>query len=194
MSGRTACVVAIFGLLMLCAGSRAGALSLSLETTTPDVLPGDPVAVDVVVSGLTSGRAPSLGSFDLDVSFDAAVLGFQGAAFSLLLGDPALGEAIISSGLVAGAVDLFELSLLPVTELDSLQPAAFSLATITFSADAAGVSVLSFAQASLGDAFGQALPIDEIGSLTIRVPEPGSVLLWLLGILGPAAASRFVRG
>lgn len=190
MSRRCASLFVACGLLILCAGSRAGALSLVLTTATPDVLPGASVEVDVVVSGLIAGRAPSLGSFDLDVDFDAAVLGFQEATFSLLLGDPALGEAIASSGVAAGVVDLFELSLLSPAELDGLQPTVFTIATITFSAAAAGTSTLEFTQDSLGNAFGQGLPVDEIGSLTIRVPEPRSLALFLLGIPSLAAALR----
>jgi hypothetical protein len=185
--GRRRWLAAACGVLALCASGRAGAVSLALVTASPDVLPGDSVVVDVVVSDLIAGRAPSLGSFDLDVAFDAPVLGYLDADFGLLLGDPALGEAITVSGLVGGAVDLFELSLLEPAELDALQPAGFVLATLSFRAQTPGVSVLSFAQASLGNAFGQALPLDGAGSLTIRVPEPGSALLWLVGFLGPAS-------
>ena len=163
------------GMLMVCAGSRAGAVSLSLETATPDVAVGDSVVVAVVVSGLIAGRAPSLGSLDLDVAFNVSVLGYQDATFSLLLGDPALGEAVTASGLVPAGVDLFELSFLDPAELDALQPDEFAIAALAFSADAAGL----------------ALPLDEVGSLTIRVPEPGCVPLWLLAILCPALAMGF---
>jgi hypothetical protein len=172
--------LAIACLISLSMAGRAGALSLSLVTTTPQVSLGSLVVVDVIISGLAPGAAPSLGSFDLDVSADSA-LGFQDAAFSLLLGDPDLGQAITAAGAIGTTVDLFELSLLLPAELDALQPDTFTLATITFSADEVGLINLSFTQDSVGDAFGQLLPVDESVGLAIEVPEPGLFPLLLLG-------------
>jgi hypothetical protein len=173
--------LAIACLISLSMAGRAGAVSLSLVTTTPQVSLGSLVEVDVVISGLASAAAPSLGSFDLDVSADSTALGFQGATFSLLLGDPNLGQAITAAGAIGTTVDLFELSLLLPAELDALQPDTFTLAKITFSADEAGIINLFFTQDSLGDAFGQLFPIDESVGLAIEVPEPGLLPLLLLG-------------
>jgi len=46
--------------------------------------------------------------------------------------------------LLAGLVDLFEVSLLSDLELDALQPASFVLASLTFEALAAGTTTLAF--------------------------------------------------
>jgi len=121
----SACV-ALIGLLLL---TPAWAVSVDLVPSSPTVSPGDAVDVDVVVSGLAVGGPPSVGSFDLDVSFDPTVLMPTGVTFGLLLGDPDLFEALVDATVLASAVTIAEVSLLSPTELDALLPSTFTLAS-----------------------------------------------------------------
>ena len=54
------------GLVALATARGAEALSLGVAPSASIVAPGDPLSVDVVISGLGDGAAPSLGVFDLD--------------------------------------------------------------------------------------------------------------------------------
>ncbi len=171
-----AAVLAAGLLLVSVAAARATPIVLTLETGTPFVKPGGTLLVDVNIAGLGDGVAPSLGTFDLDVSFDALLLGFEAVEFGLLLGVPGLGQAIVSSGAVGGVVDLAEVSFLSSVALDALQSDAFTLATIEFTVLAVGSTTLEFDQTVLGD--GAGAPLASTSSdLTVVTPEIGTALL-----------------
>ena len=141
--------------------------------------------VDIVISGLADNTAPSLATFDVDVSFDTAVLDFSGAAFGSQLDLFGLGDVnSLTAGV--GTVNLFELSLESATDLDNLQTDTFVLATLSFSVLSGGTSPLGIAVNALGDSLGDALSADIItGSITgvSAVPEPATWALWVLGLL-----------
>jgi hypothetical protein len=81
-------------------------------------------------------------------------------------------EALTDFTFMSGAVEFAEVSLLSPAQLDALQPANFSLATITFTALASGTSSLSFLEATVDDAFGN------------KIPEPGTLVLLCIGVFG----------
>lgn len=150
---------------------------------------GDAPSVDLVISGLGDGVAPSVGTFDLDVNFDAGVLNLSSVVFGTQLDVLGLGSLQFSTP-GAGLVNLFELSFdLPV-DLDTLQSSSFVLATLTFDALAVGASGLTITLNALGDAEGNALGADlGSGSITVSraavpVPEPAVLPLLALGVLG----------
>ena len=147
-------------------------------------LPAPPgqVVVDIVISGLGSGVPPSVGTFDLDVSFDPSILSPTNVTFGPFLGDPDLAEALTNSNFLPGVVDFAELSLLSPSELDVLQPGAFSLATLAFDTLGPGSSPFVFTQIIVDDAFGNKLPI----------PEPATGLLLAAG-LGAMTVYRTMR-
>jgi len=138
---------------------------------------GQSVSVDVVIADL---GADEVGDFDFDVSFDPTILTPVDVTFGILLGDPALVEALTSFSFLPGVVDLAEVSLLSPPELEALQPDSFALATLVFNAVGAGSSRLSFPQVILDDAFARPLAIQAENGSVSAVPEPGT--LWLLGI------------
>jgi len=178
MGKRWIFATALAGIL---AAPPAGAISIALLPASADVAVGGGVDVDVVVSGLGAGVPPSLGSYDLDVTFDASRLTLDSLSFGALLGD-SLQSAVLGAGLV----DFAELSLLLPAELDALQPASFSIATLHFTVSAAGASTVAVSQALAGDGFGRPLAIDALGSATVTgsvVPEPGAAALFALGTL-----------
>jgi hypothetical protein len=93
---------------------------------------------------LNAGGPPSLGAFDLDVSFDPSVLLPLDVAFGPFLGDPSLLEALTDFNFFPGLVDLAEVSLLLPEELDALQRASFPLATLVFDRIGVGEERLAF--------------------------------------------------
>jgi hypothetical protein len=114
--------------------------------------------VDIFISGLGAGIPPSVGAFDLDVSFDPAILSPTGVAFGPFLGIPFV-DALVDATFPPGVIDLAEVSLLPSADLDLLQPAAFPFATLFFDTLALGTSPLTFSLVIVDDAFGGKLDI-----------------------------------
>jgi len=171
-------------------------------------MPGvaESVSVDLFISGLGDFSAPSLGAFDLDISFDPNILSIGDVDFDLLLGDPDWFEASTevlypgdlrpdSSIVPDGTVNLIEVSFFTPIELDDSQPSTFTLASLTFETLAIGTSPLDLTINSLGDGFG--FPLDaEVQSGSISpVAEPATILLMFSGMagLGVFGRKRFKR-
>lgn len=172
--------------VLLAAGGRADAASIQLVPSATPVAIGAAASVDVVISGLGLGAAPTLSAFDLDISFDPGVLAFGSVSFGLELGVPGV-DAFVASGVLAGPIriDLAEASLLSNAALDADQPDAFVLATLHFTALAIGTSPLAITQAVLANTAGGAIAADLAGtSIEVVVPEPATGSLLLLGLAG----------
>ncbi len=165
------------------------AVTITLDPMLQTILPGDTAIVDLNISGLGNFVTPTLGAFDLDVTFDASLLSFTDVTFGTFLGDPALFEAITLVDFSAGG--LLELSLLSSIALDAIQPDAFTLATLEFTGIGVGTSPLNLENVVLSDALGFVIsnPTLENASVNViaSVPEPSPSLLMgisLLGLLG----------
>lgn len=159
--------------------SSAQAAVLSVEPPGQSVLPGATVQIALTVSGLGAGTAPSLGVFDLDLSYNAAVLQFDSVSF----GDPTLGDQLDLKGFgsvtavdsaVAGVVNHFELSSDSPGDLDFLQAGAFTLGVFTFTALGPGVSGLDLVIHAFGDSLGDRLSATVTGGRVTVVPEPAA--------------------
>jgi hypothetical protein len=145
---------------------------------------GQPVSVDVVISGLAAGGPPSVGAFDLDVSFNPTIFSSTGVRFGQFLGNPGLGEVLTISSPARGVIDLAAVSFLSPEELNALQPARFSLASLDFSSLREGTSPLAFSQAIIADAFGGTLATTASGGIVnVAAPEPSSFLLVASGLV-----------
>jgi hypothetical protein len=177
------------GFLLALVPAAAGAISITLAPVVVAGAVGLSFDLDVMVSGLGDGVAPSLGSYDFDISFDPSQLGFESVSFGTQLG----AGSLQSSGAALGVVDLAEVSFLSPAELDALQPASFVLATLRFTPIATGTSSIGFTQAIVGDGFGAPLEVSLGGARVVTeraIPEPGALALFALGALAIARASR----
>jgi len=172
----------------------ANAFTISLVPQGSVVNPGGSVAVDVVASGLTDGTAPSLGAWDLNVSFDSSVLSVASVAFGTGLDVLGLGFNIQGfDDSAAGFVNAFEVSFDSTANLNSLQSGAFTLFTVTFSAASEGASLLGLTSNALSSAEGAALTASALNGASVSIaPVPLPAAAWLL-ISALAAAGVFRR-
>ena len=179
------------GLLALLTGDPASAVGISLVLPGgTEVQVGASVSVEVMVSDLGDGVAPSLGSFDGDVSFDPGLLTYSDVIFGSDLCEPTT-EALVSVYVMGGVLTGTAVSLLSPAELDALQGSSVTLGTLLFVATGPGSGQIEVTRAQLSDAFGAPLAIDWLGSSPITViPEPSTLLLVACGLVGLALKRR----
>ena len=188
---------------MIVAFGWAGTITLGIVPVSQTIPPAGSASVDITISGLDAGVAPSLSVYDLSVSYNSSILGFSSLAF----GDSVLGDQLDLSGFgtitivdssVPGVIQFSEISFdLPAT-LDSQQLDAFTLATITFTGIGGGISPLSLTVNSLGDSIGDPLTVDPAnigsGSVTVTgstsIPEPATFIPVGVGLLLLGACRR----
>ena len=154
---------------------------------------GDTLSLDLWTSGLDGTDdfgGLDLGGFDMNLSFNGAVTGYQNTVFSTDL-DDSLFYGLLASPTSGNSVNLSGLSLL--WDLSS-QASQLKLFTLSFSADYAGVSTLNLSDVILSNSWFSEFASDNyLAEITVTdkqvsVPEPGS-----LGLLLGALALVFVR-
>jgi len=200
------------------------AVSLAVLPGSQSVLRGTPVAVDLVISGLGDHTAPSLAVFDLDLTFDSAILSLSQVVFGGFLGAPdtdpsplvstSVETQIAVDSSIPGMLNLVEISLLEADSatcvfclppyLADVQPASFTLATLTFDtlATTTAPSLVHLAVNVLGDANGDPLVLavtPDASTITVlappsgQVPEPATWVCLMTGSLGLLAAGWWQR-
>ena len=171
--------------------SRADAITIGFDPAVAETT-GQTLSVDLVVLDLGNFISPSLGAFDLTLTFDPGVLSLATTSFGSFLGNPATGEAFVSATDVGpGSVNLVGLSFLTASELNALQPSAFPLATLNFNALAVGETPLLLTVNTLSNEVGESFSFvkTETGSAQV-IPEPATLLLLGMGLFGVAVARR----
>jgi hypothetical protein len=122
----------------------AQAISLNLVPSPENASPGEKIEVAVTISELGDGVAPSLSTYDLNISFDNTILDFSSVTF----GDPVQGNQLDLSGFGTeteirepslDVVNIFELSFDFPDDLDTFQADSFTLATLSFDTIRTGI-------------------------------------------------------
>jgi hypothetical protein len=163
------------GALIASSGTAAAQeLTIGSETISSSGV----ATVDLDISGLNPGTT-ALGTFDVNVGFNASIVNFASASY----GDPILGDQLNFTGLAlqsttpgADTAELFELSLDPSSTLLASQPSSFTLATLTFDAVGTGTSTLALSVNALGDENGNSLPATlQNGAVTVTGGSGGGI-------------------
>jgi hypothetical protein len=154
---------------------------LSIDPSTQSVAEGSQVSFNIDIAGLGNGL--TLGTYDLSLSFNAALLAYSGIQFGSGLNLFGLGD-IQTVTPSAGNVEVFELSLNSASTLIDFQQHQFTLATLTFDTIGKGTSPLSLSINALGDAYGNSLTVAIQNSSVSSVPELATYELLIPGLLG----------
>jgi hypothetical protein len=173
-------------------GSPVWAITLGFQPSTQTVTVGSNFDLDLIVSGLEAGSLDEIVSaFALDVNYGSSLVQATGVDYSAKLG--VIGaEAFpdIPNIATPGLVSLLNSSVLSDAALAALQSDSFVLATIHFSALAAGSSPLTYANTSelvgrnaINLTFG-ILPVQIQVVQATSVPEPDTLLLMGAGMMG----------
>ena len=194
----------LIGAAVVMAAPVAQAASLSLVPSSNSLQVGESLSLDLVIDGLGDHTAPSLGAFDVDVSYDPALLNLSSVSFGLALGDINLGEALAGDDTpTPGTTNIWELSLLEndlatclsciPPYLSDLQGTSFTLATLVFSAAAPGTAVFGLAPNAMADGFGDNLDTTVEALPTVQVtavPVPAAIWLFGSALCGVGAIRR----
>ena len=186
MKTKTLCLLLLVGFSF-----HAQAITLSFDPAAQNVGFGETVTVDLRISDLGDDI---LTGFDIDVSFDDSLLGFDSFSFGLGLDTFGFGtfNDVVDFG---GTVNVFEVSFDFDADLMDFQPNDFVLGTFTFTGGFVfGTSALDVTFSLLSGEFDvnfnpiELFPVLESGSIT--VPEPATLLLLVGGLLGIAVSRR----
>lgn len=187
----------ILSMFLLCFVTPSNAIPLiEVDPISQTVPVGDTAEVALIISGLGDGIAPSVSEFDLEITFDPALLDFD--LNSVEYGDPVLGDQLDLFGLGSwqittpggGNVILFELSFDTPFDLEDIQAASFTLASFSFDTLAVGTSFLDIEITTLADAFGNPLESIAQGGSISAVPEPATIFLVVSGLFGMGVLGR----
>lgn len=183
---------ALLASLMLCAvlAEPASAVSIGFDPEVLDVALGASVTVDVVFSDL---GGEIISAYDLDITYDPAVVDATGVVFTTSLGDELFFETLNAFDVsAAGTIDLAQLSLLPDPTLEILQPGdPVTVATLLFDTVGVGTTELGFVFDAFNDVKGRdgliVETLAEGGSIRVQdpgpgIPEPSGALLFAVGV------------
>src|SRR5258708_3556725 len=163
---------------LVCGLMHANAATLQISPTSVTVTNGNPVTLSVLINGIGPPPATEVGSFDIFVGFNPALVMPAEVTFGSFLGDPNAFEALTLSMFTAKDVEAVEVSLLTNSQLDALQTTSgFSLANISFNAIGSGVANFTYDGGPVDNGNGQL-----IAGTKLVVPEPSlfAPLAWIL--------------
>ena len=175
----------------------ASAVMIGFSPSSITVNVGDTFDVDVVISDLFAS-SEIVSAFDLDVTYDAAILNATAVSFGSYL-DDAFGLSLQDAEFTLGRIDFSELSFLSDSYLLAIQPDSFTLATMSFEALAAGVSSLFFDPNTLPGVsviglasldLSASIGTGDVRVAAIKVAEPSILFVMITALLGFAITQR----
>ncbi len=183
------CLIAVLGFLQWGAVSAA---TLSFDPSSQSVALGDPVSVDLRISGL---GGDILSGFDLEISFDDSILSFQ--SFTVGPGPTGLDPFGLDFGALSYGFDLGfgtaavgDLSLETDAVLQATQLDSFVLGTLNFDTLSYGTSALSVTGGLLVGANASPLGMQVVDGSVSVVPVPAAIWLFGTGLVGLAGFSK----
>jgi hypothetical protein len=191
------------GIACLCVGidrQTSAAITLNLSPVGQSITVGSPVSIDARVDGIGNFTTPSIGGFDLTLTYNPGVLQFSSVSFNVpgqgnlvdLTNNPALNSVDSS---VSGVVKFNQISLNTPAELNAVQPSNFTLARINFLGIGSGTSSLNLSATDLIDELTNSLlPLSavpfpatiEVRQAIATIPEPTLSPLGLVFFLAGA--------
>ncbi len=167
----------LFSAVILCGGAHGAILEFRPASTA---VAGGHLATIAIWAVGDDIDSRGLGAYDISVTFDGNMLRFDSAQSESALGAFTTG---LDVSLLASGVNAVEVSFEAPDDLIALQSGELPLVTLRLLAIAPGTSALAFSGAILGDASGAALSASfNTGSITV-VPEPGALILCMVGLL-----------
>jgi hypothetical protein len=168
---RTRFAMRLVPVLLATASSAGYGVTLSFAPQELTVTQEKTSSFDIQIGGLGNGAAPSLGAYDLSVTFDPSVIDIEKQDVELGTQlDPSVPNIVLQDG----NLRLLQVSLKDPEVLDSEQPGSFRLATVPFEAREPGTSQLELGDVTLGDAFGSPIEVmfPESGEVRVVAPDP----------------------